>query len=97
MATIKFTVAYPLSNRSRRKRMQKEQIIEQGETLANVLIRLCSNDHETWQVIWDKQANRLHNDVLITVNNHSLLPEDVFEVQLSDGDAVTVHKVVSGG
>jgi sulfur carrier protein ThiS len=74
-----------------------EHVIDQSETLGDLLARLESADQEGWRDIFDAQTGQPKPAVMTMVNDRLLSDSAVVQTPLSDGDQIAIRTVYGGG
>jgi sulfur carrier protein ThiS len=100
LARIALRVHPPLSYKLTSERagaLILEQEIVPGETLADLLARLDSSNHEAWRNIFDVQSGQIQPAIMTFLNDTLLSHSVVSQTPLSDGDQVTLRIVYAGG
>jgi len=100
LARVELRVHPPLSYRMSPKRVGAlvlEQVINQGETLGDLLAKLASGNPETWKDIYDAQTGQMQPTIMTFLNSTVLSPSVTAQTPLSDGDQIAFHVAYGGG
>ena len=100
MPKIEFHLHPPLSYEMTSKRtgdLILEILFDQGDTLGDVLVRLDSEDHETWKKLIDVQNKKMRPPIRTILNGKALSPSLLAHTPLSDGDQIKFVVIYGGG
>jgi molybdopterin converting factor small subunit len=74
-----------------------ERDIKEGATIGDVLADVASRYVDFRRAVFDPDAGKVSDEVLVTLNNDLLHSLDVTEVKVNNGDSITIIPIVSGG
>lgn len=75
----------------------REEVIEEGISIGDLLTRLADRYHPIAQKIFDKREKRVCPNLVVTYNDRVISPHSVLEQVLKDGDKITIIPMYTGG
>lgn len=74
-----------------------EQEIAEGMTISELLTELTRNYAGFRRAVFNPDAGKISDQLLVVLNDNLLLQPDAAEVRLSEGDSIMLLQVYSGG
>ena len=74
-----------------------EHEIEEGVTVGKFFDQLAENYQPIRENIFERTRNRFYPDVVVTLNNQIIYPQELYDRVLKEGDKVTVLSILPGG
>jgi MoaD family protein len=71
--------------------------IDEGETIFNIVIRLCEKFPQFSKIIYEPNSTEYNSSILILLNKINISFLDAVNTKLKDGDEITFFAGVSGG
>ena len=72
-------------------------LINPGDTLSDLLVRLCNRDQKLWKRIFDIRNKRMRPAFGIVLNGNAVSPTSLAHTSLSDGDQIKFVIIYGGG
>jgi len=75
----------------------REEEVEEGTTIRQLLDDLASRYPSIAQKIFDPQEKKLYSNVVMNYNDQVISPHIVHDQVLKDGDKITIFPIYAGG
>ena len=76
---------------------KEKEIFELSKNHLRELMDILLNKYPMKNLIWDEEAQKVHNLISIIINNQAIHEKDPQLIELNDGDKIAFLMPVSGG
>ncbi len=78
-------------------RSRREEEVEEGTTIRQLLDRLAKNNFFFAQKVFDPETKKLYSHLIVNYNDRVISPYEVYDKNLENGDKVTILPIYAGG